>query len=103
MQITGSVYAFSGRRNISESGPFGFPDAPESVHLTDFPVADPDKIDKRLSVATQLAIKVSSLGRAARSGANIKVRQPLANVVVAVKSKTDREGLERLNLKFWKS
>jgi isoleucyl-tRNA synthetase len=44
-----------------------------------------------------MAIKVSSLGRAARSGANIKVRQPLAKVVVATKSKTDREGL--MNLK----
>ena len=71
-----------------------FPDAPESVHLTDFPVADPAKIDKQLSSATQLAIKVSSLGRAARSGAGIKVRQPLAKVVVAVKvqNRTRRSG-----------
>jgi isoleucyl-tRNA synthetase len=74
------------------------PDAPESVHLTDFPVADASKIDQQLSSATQLAIKVSSLGRAARSGANIKVRQPLSRVVVAVKSRTDREGLMKLKL-----
>jgi isoleucyl-tRNA synthetase len=73
-----------------------FPGAPESVHLADFPVADKGKIDKQLSSATQQAIKVSSLGRAVRSGAGIKVRQPLARVVVAVKSKTDREGLEHL-------
>ena len=73
-----------------------FPDAPLSVHLTDFPVADTSRIDDKLSSATQLAIKVSSLGRAARSGANIKVRQPLSKVVVAVKSKTDREGLMKL-------
>jgi isoleucyl-tRNA synthetase len=73
-----------------------FPGAPESVHLTDFPEADPSRVDKQLASATQLAIKISSIGRAARSGANIKVRQPLANVVVAVKSKTDREGLQHL-------
>jgi isoleucyl-tRNA synthetase len=72
------------------------PDAPESVHLTDFPAADLTKIDKDLSGCTNLAIKVSSLGRAARSGANIKVRQPLARVAVAVKSKTEREGLMKL-------
>jgi isoleucyl-tRNA synthetase len=60
-------------------------------------VADLKLVDKSLSISTKLAIKVSSLGRAARSGANIKVRQPLAKVVVAVKSKTEREGL--INLK----
>ena len=44
----------------------------------------------------RLAMKVSSLGRAARSQAGIKVRQPLAKVVVKVGSKRDREGLIRL-------
>lgn len=73
-----------------------FPNAPESVHLTDFPVADLSKIDKQLSNSTRLAIRVSSLGRAARSGANVKVRQPLAKVIVAIKSKTEREGLMTL-------
>ena len=73
-----------------------FPEAPVSVHLTDFPVADASRIDKQLSAATQLASNVSSLGRAARSGAGIKVRQPLTRVVVAVKSATDREGLKHL-------
>jgi isoleucyl-tRNA synthetase len=70
-----------------------FPDAPDSVHLTDFPKSDPDKIDRQLSSAIHLAIKVASLGRAARSNAGIKVRQPLSKVTVAVKSQTDREGL----------
>lgn len=73
-----------------------FPEAPQSIHLTDFPVADISKIDHQLSLATRLAIKVSSLGRAARSGANIKVRQPLDSVVVAIKSETDREGMRHL-------
>ncbi|MBI2849642.1 MAG: isoleucine--tRNA ligase [Chloroflexi bacterium] len=52
-------------------------DAPESVHLTDFPVAARDKIDQELTEANRTAMKVSSLGRAARSKAGIKVRQPL--------------------------
>jgi isoleucyl-tRNA synthetase len=73
-----------------------FPDAPESIHLTDFPANDPSKIDQPLSAATQLAIKVSSIGRAARSQSGIKVRQPLSKVVVALKSKSDREGLMHL-------
>jgi isoleucyl-tRNA synthetase len=72
------------------------PEAPESIHLTDFPVADDSLINADLSRDTQLAMRVSSLGRAARSGAGIKVRQPLARVIVKVASHRDQEGLERL-------
>jgi len=72
------------------------PDAPNSVHLTDFPVSDKTKIAKQLIADTQLAMKISSLGRAARSQAGIKVRQPLAKVIVKVASKKERERLERL-------
>ncbi len=73
-----------------------FPEAPDSVHLTDFPVADKGKIDQRLAADTRLAMKVSSLGRAARSKAGIKVRQPLAHVVVSVSSPDEEASLERL-------
>ena len=73
-----------------------FPEAPDSVHLADFPIADKDKIDKRLSADTRLAIKISSLGRAARSKAGIKVRQPLARAVVSLTSKSERQSLERI-------
>ena len=71
--------------------------APESVHLTDFPVADEKKINKQLNTDVELAIKVSSLGRAARAKAGIKVRQPLARLFVKVTSKTDREAIQRLS------
>ena len=73
-----------------------FPEAPDSVHLADFPVADVTKIDKQLSADTRLVMKISSLGRAARSQAGIKVRQPLAKVIVKVGSSQDREGMGRL-------
>jgi len=73
-----------------------FPEAPDSVHLADFPVADVTKIDKQLVADTQLVMKISSLGRAARSQAGIKVRQPLAHVVVSVASNKEQESLERL-------
>ncbi|HEY33190.1 MAG TPA: isoleucine--tRNA ligase [Dehalococcoidia bacterium] len=73
-----------------------FPEAPDSVHLSDFPVADESMIDKRLSDDTRLAMKVSSLGRASRSQAGIKVRQPLSRVIIKAGSRQDREGLERL-------
>jgi isoleucyl-tRNA synthetase len=73
-----------------------FPDAPDSVHLTDFPAADKGKIDNQLSDDIRLAVKISSLGRAARSQAGIKVRQPLAVNYVTVSSKREQAALERI-------
>ena len=73
-----------------------FPEAPDSVHLADFPVADVIKIDKQLAADTRLVMKISSLGRAARSQAGIKVRQPLAHVLVSVSSPTEEKSLEQL-------
>ena len=54
----------------------------ESVHLESYPVSDASAIDQRLSEATRLAMRLSSLGRAARSKAGIKVRQPLERALV---------------------
>ena len=73
-----------------------FSEAPDSVHLADFPSADVTRIDKQLSADTRLVMKVSSLGRAARSKAGIKVRQPLAKVMISVASNTEQASLERL-------
>ena len=82
------------------------PRASESVHLNDFPVADESKIDEQLANDIRLAIKVSSLGRAARSKAGIKVQQPLEfNYVIqsekqALKSEEIRQMvLDEINVK----
>jgi len=72
------------------------PDAPESVHLADFPVADESQIDQQLSADIQLAMRVASLGRAARAKAGIKVRQPVQTNVVGVTSEREKEILERV-------
>ncbi len=73
-----------------------FPEAPDSVHLADFPVADEARIDKQLAADIRLAMKISSLGRAARSKAGIKVRQPLAINFVSVSSWREQKCLERV-------
>ena len=70
--------------------------APDSVHLAGFPVADESLIDKELSEGMRLAMRVSSLGRAARSKAKIRVRQPLAKVLVKPRSSTESEALSKL-------
>jgi isoleucyl-tRNA synthetase len=73
------------------------PQAPESVHLADYPEAELTSVDRRLMENTRLVMRVASLGRAARSKAGIKVRQPLAEVLVKPRSPQERESLERLS------
>jgi isoleucyl-tRNA synthetase len=55
---------------------------PESVHLADYPEADPEAVDDRLDAAMQAARDIVSLGRMVRSRARVKVRQPLIRAVV---------------------
>ncbi|MGH2573776.1 MAG: isoleucine--tRNA ligase, partial [Actinomycetota bacterium] len=59
-------------------------EAPESVHLTDFPTADASLIDRDLDEAMALARSVVTLGRQIRSEAKVKVRQPLSRAAVHV-------------------
>ena len=72
------------------------PDAARSVHLTDFPVADESLIDPELSRAMAAVLDVVKLGRAARSEANIKVRQPLPAILVHTPDPADAEAVVRL-------
>jgi isoleucyl-tRNA synthetase len=58
------------------------PQAPASVHLTDWPVAEEELIDQSLIDATRLTIRIVGLGRAARNASKLKVRQPLAQALV---------------------
>jgi isoleucyl-tRNA synthetase len=60
----------------------------ESVHLCDFPEADEKAIDANLSQRMSLVREIVSLGRAARMGAKLKVRQPLAKVEVILAERT---------------
>ena len=64
-----------------------FKDAPESVHLCDFPAADESMIDRELEKGMEEVLDVVVLGRAARSKANIKNRQPLRRLYYAGGSK----------------
>ncbi len=69
--------------------------APESVHLTDFPLANEAKIDEKLDGEVRLAMKIASLGRAARAKAGIKVRQPLAKAIITLTQESERGALQK--------
>jgi isoleucyl-tRNA synthetase len=72
------------------------PNAPESVHLADFPVADESKIDKQLADDNRFAMKVCSMGRAARAKVGIKVRQPLETLFIGFSNDWEKRAMERL-------
>jgi len=62
-------------------------DKAESVHLSDFPVADESKIDTDLVEKTHLAQSITSMVFSLRKKENIKVRQPLQKVMIPVLDK----------------
>jgi isoleucyl-tRNA synthetase len=68
-------------------------DKSESVHLSTFPVADDSLIDKALEERMQLAQSISSMALSLRKKENLKVRQPLAQVMVPVLSQHERESI----------
>ncbi|MGH9419101.1 MAG: DUF5915 domain-containing protein, partial [Thermoanaerobaculia bacterium] len=72
------------------------PSAAESVHLTDWPIADPARIDQTLLDAMDLAMRIVELGRAARAQSQIRTRQPLPELIVRVASDAQRQALLRL-------
>lgn len=69
-------------------------DGSESVHLSDFPKADESLIDKVLEERMQLAQDISSMTLSLRKKENIKVRQPLQQIMVPVLSEREKENIE---------
>lgn len=64
-------------------------DAPESIHLCDFPTADEGMIDQKLEESMQEVLKIVVMGRAARNAANIKNRQPIGTMYVKAETVLD--------------
>ncbi|WP_436530568.1 isoleucine--tRNA ligase [Actinoplanes sp. HUAS TT8] len=59
------------------------PQAPSSVHLAAFPVADVSLIDHDLSVQMATTRRLVELGRTARAESGLKIRQPLSRALVS--------------------
>jgi isoleucyl-tRNA synthetase len=75
------LIAVSGRQTVS------------SVHLSDFPVCNPQWIDKQLEERMQLAQDVSSMVLALRRKVGVKVRQPLATIMIPVADRRQQDAI----------
>lgn len=61
-------------------------DAPESIHLCDFPEYDEQLINTELEKDMEEVLQIVVLGRACRNTANIKNRQPIGKMYVKAQS-----------------
>jgi len=73
------------------AGDFG--DAPDSVHLCDFPRPNPELVNDALEAGMEAVRRTVELGRAARAQAKVKMRQPLRRAVV-VATEAERAAIE---------
>jgi isoleucyl-tRNA synthetase len=72
----------------------GAPTIAESVHLCSYPTGDAEAVDEQLSQQMNLVRHIASLGRQARTSAQLKVRQPLARVEVILANTSHQGWLE---------
>jgi isoleucyl-tRNA synthetase len=80
-------------RNLAGGAAGEFGELPDSVHLRDFPSADPARRDAELEEAMEAVRLTVELGRAARAQAKAKVRQPLRRAVI-VANDAERAAIE---------
>ncbi|MDE6357378.1 MAG: isoleucine--tRNA ligase, partial [Eubacteriales bacterium] len=77
--------------------------APESVHLCDYPVYDEKFINKELEKNMETVLSIVVAGRAGRNTANIKNRQPIGNMYIKANEKLPETYIEiikdELNIK----
>ncbi len=66
---------------------------PESVHLTDFPTANKNKIDLTLQNRINKARVITSLALSLRKKEQIKVRQPLKKIMIPINTEKERQDI----------
>ena len=66
-----------------------------SIHHCNFPEADESLIDAELSADMEALLRLVSLGLAARNSVRIKVRQPLAEIIIQPANDSERHAVQR--------
>ncbi len=70
-------------------------EAPQSVHLCAYPTKDASRVDDGLSRRMAALLHLVGLGRSARTASKLKVRQPLAQIIVASEDENVRGAVEQ--------
>ncbi|MFT7521050.1 MAG: isoleucyl-tRNA synthetase, partial [Kiritimatiellia bacterium] len=72
-------------------------DAPDSVHLTEWPKSDPELLEPSLDADIALARQLCSLGLAARTSSKVKVRQPLQAITIVLVDPAQQDAVHRVS------
>ncbi len=69
------------------------PDAPESIHLTDYPQYDASSVDETLEARIDAVVRYKNLGLRLRNENNLKIRQPLGRLLVKAETEAETAAL----------
>ncbi len=69
--------------------------APISVHLVPYPEPRPERVDEELRTDMNRVRAIVTLGQRVRGAHRLKVRQPLAEAIIVVAGREDRDGVAR--------
>lgn len=83
--VTEEIY-----QNLKQAG------APESIHLAEFPVADPARRDRELELKMEVTQQAVTMGRALRSMHSIKTRQPLKAIHLVTRDSREKRVLREM-------
>ena len=70
---------------------------PESIHLNDYPSEKMDIVDQQLVTDMDHIVKLNTLALSAREKARIKIRQPLAALVIAPNTEAEARAVKRFS------
>jgi isoleucyl-tRNA synthetase len=70
---------------------------PESVHLNDYPSGKMDIVDRHLVAEMDHIVKLNALALSAREKAGIKIRQPLAALIIAPNTEAESRAVKRFS------
>ncbi len=93
-QLSAPIAPFFMDRLFSDLNAITKRDTSESIHLSNFPVADEKQIDKNLEERMELAQKISSMILSIRKKENIRVRQPLKTIQIPILDESIKSKIE---------
>jgi isoleucyl-tRNA synthetase len=73
------------------------PSLPESIHLTEYPTAKEELIDKQLVEDMEAVIKINTVALSAREKSKIKIRQPLAKLIISPNLESEAGAFQRFD------
>ena len=71
------------------------PESPESVHLNEYPVENETLLDEQLVEEMDAVVRLHKLALSAREKARVKIRQPLARLLIAPDNPVEARAVER--------